>query len=73
MKRNPVARKIREPRFRKRVVISKKVYTRKGRSIRPFHIASSIWCAVRFEFQCRGHCTPSIRGAIFSGSAFASL
>lgn len=36
-RRNPIARQVREPRFRKRVVKSKKVYTRKGRSIRPFH------------------------------------
>jgi hypothetical protein len=40
-RRNPIARKIRDPRFRKRVVKSKKVYTRKGRSNRPFHVFSN--------------------------------
>ena len=35
---NPVARQLREPRFKKQVIKSKKHYTRKGRSIRPFHI-----------------------------------
>lgn len=32
MKRNPIARELRDPRYKKRVIKSKKVYTRKGKA-----------------------------------------
>ncbi len=40
-KRDPMAKTLRDPRYKKRIVTSKKIYSRKGRQVdRPFAFAA---------------------------------